>query len=812
MDEQLMFYAACLTAAAALGCGALLLVTRLPVIGTERIRPGGFCDLLDYAMLLGEHTVLLKSGALMQVCELLPGDLSYENEACREHIHDMLHRAIRKLPGAWVINVDITRREERGYLPFFENAHEQARHLDELRAACFEREHSFRNRFYLSITFLGYMKARARLEKMLIEDDEQLADERAYVQQFEARVRDIMDTVAHVIRVRPLCSSELTRGSELVSFLGACISGREHPVALPRGICYLDALLGVQDFYVGTLPRIGTDYIRAVAIDSLPQHTHFQMLGVLNRLQVQYRFSHRYCMYDSLQQAMLLEKMRRFWKQRSRGIIAQIFNIEGRENGNALAKVAEIDEAAERADNQELSFGSYSGTLVLYGPNPERLEEQARTVAGALENLGFCPRIETVNAVEAYLGSLPGHVHENLRRPTISSEVFIDLLALSGLYQGERSCPNPLYGIRPSPLMQCRLSGGENFYLNLHERDLGNTLVAGPPGAGKSVLLGALMLNFMRYAGMRIYAFDRGYSFYALCRAMDGTHIDFHAADGMLCPLRDVDQPQGLVHARQFIELLAALHGLTLAESEQQELSRCLTLLQDADERSLSQLHLLLQSPQLKLAVGSCTRAAGSSAILDGTDNFSLGGLLTVFELRELLELPERSSLPVLWQIFHLIEQGLDGSPCVLVLDEAWLMLRNAYFAGTLLKWFKTLRKHNALVILATQSLQDLRSSEHFENLLDCAKTRIFLPNVDAQLSSQQLSYQMMGLNELQTAAIARGQAKHDYFMLKNQHFAAFSLVLSPPERALLSQSGDHVVQRIDELHRRCGSRFYEEL
>ena len=239
-----------------------------------------------------------------------------------------------------------------------------------------------------------------------------------------------------------------------------------------------------------------------------------------------------------MQSHILLEKYRRLWTQKSRGILSQIFNQQSsRVNEYAIEKVSEIDEAKFAFEGNEEIFGSYTSVLIIMDESISALQEKATIAVKAIEDLGFAARVETVNAVESYLGSLPGHCFENIRRPIMSGTVFADLIPLSAPWNGERFSPNPLYGEKASPLMQVKSAGHSRFYLNLHQKDLGNTAVVGPPGSGKSVLLGSLILNLMRYKNMKIFAFDKGYSFYAISKALSGSHIEFANLKSAFCCL-----------------------------------------------------------------------------------------------------------------------------------------------------------------------------------------------------------------------------------------------------------------------------------
>src|SRR5690606_19528094 len=81
--------------------------------------------------------------------------------------------------------------------------------------------------------------------------------------------------------------------------------------------------------------------------------------------------------------------------------------------------------------------------------------------------------------------------------------------------------------------------------LSLHVGDVGHTLVVGPTGAGKSVLLALAALQFRRYARSQIFAFDFGGSIRAATLAMGGDWHDLGGeltAAGVFSPDSSVDR------------------------------------------------------------------------------------------------------------------------------------------------------------------------------------------------------------------------------------------------------------------------------
>ncbi len=600
-----------------------------------------------------------------------------------------------------------------------------------------------------------------------------------------------------------------------LGFIHQCLTGKRHAIATPSTRCYLDAILATEDFQHSYTPQIGSQYIAAVSIEGLPSRTNEGLLNTLGSLPFSYRFNTRFIYFDSLKSTLLLEKYRRYWVQKSKGLMAQIFNLNhARVNQNAVDQVAQLDQAKRALDNNEVVFGSYTATLILMDENLASLQNKAKQAIQAIEDIGLSARVETVNATEAFLGSLPGHYYENLRRPIVSQDVLLDLLPLSVPDCGDMLSPNPLYGSQASALLQVRTTGLSNFYLNLHEQDLGNSLIVGPSGSGKSVLLGELMLNLLRYPGMRIFAFDKGYSFYGLTKALNGNHITFDNSQASLCPLEDLSTELDLDYASSYIEMLLRLNGLTLQPRDRNEIMDCLKILRHrpSDKRTLSDLHLLLAARHLKEALAPYTKLRTPHGLLDCNHNMSFGSALTTFECADIFQASQSFALPVLKQIFHLISLQFDGRPVAIVLDEAWLMLQDPTFAAELITWFKTLRKYNAIVILATQSLTDLEHSPHFINLLECAKTRFYLPNYDAATPLLRPIYQRLGLEDKEIDLIANMIPKRDYYFVKNEQRTRFNLVLSPQELALLSLAGNKDKTLVDHTYQQYGNLFYEHL
>lgn len=126
---------------------------------------------------------------------------------------------------------------------------------------------------------------------------------------------------------------------------------------------------------------------------------------------------------------------------------------------------------------------------------------------------GFGARIETPNATEAYLGSLPCNWYANVRDPLVNTRNLGDLIPLNAISSGQAAAPCPFYPAGSPPLMQAA-SGSTLFNFNLHVDDVGHSLIFGPTESGNSTLLARIAAQFRRYKGAQIFAFDKGMSLF----------------------------------------------------------------------------------------------------------------------------------------------------------------------------------------------------------------------------------------------------------------------------------------------------------
>ena len=198
--------------------------------------------------------------------------------------------------------------------------------------------------------------------------------------------------------------------------------------------------------------------------------------------------------------------------------------------------------------------------------------------------------------------------------------------------------------------------------------------------------------------------------------------------------------------------------------------------------------------------------SGGSHAsIFDNDDDVIDFGKSSVFgfEMAELLK--DKASLgPVLSYIFHRINLSLDGTPSMIVLDEAWALIDNPIFAPRIKDWLKVLRKLNTFVVFATQSVEDASKSQISDTLIQQTATQIFLPN----LKATDVYKKSFMLSEREYQLIKTTDPGTRYFLIKQGNDAVVAKIdLSGMNEVvdILSGRADTVVV-LDEVRKKYGN------
>jgi type IV secretion system protein VirB4 len=585
--------------------------------------------------------------------------------------------------------------------------------------------------------------------------------------------------------------------AETLTYLHSTVSTKRHRVRVPETLIYLDALLADEALTGGLEPRLGAAHLRILTITGFPSITTPGLLDDLNRLAFPYRWSTRAILMDKTDATRLLTRIRRQWFAKRKSIAAILKEVMTNEQSalvdtDAANKAADADLALQELGADIAGIAYVTATVTVWDADAARADEKLRLVEKVIQSRDFSVMVETVNAVDAWLGSLPGHAYANVRQPPVSTLNLAHMVPSSAVWAG----PERDEHFGAPPLLYGRTEGSTPFRFSLHVGDVGHTLVIGPTGAGKSVLLALMALQFRRYEGAQVFAFDYGGSIRATALAMGA---DWHDLGGRLTenaeisvslqPLARIEQTQDRAWAADWIIAILAREGVSATPEAKEHIWTALTSLASApvEERTITGLSVLLQSNDLKLALQPYCIGGPYGRLLDAESETLGEASVVAFETEGLLE--TGAAPAVLAYLFHRIADRLDGRPTMIVIDEGWLALGDPAFAKQLGEWLVTLRKKNASVVFATQSLAQLEKSSIAPAIIESCPTRLLLPNDRAVEPQITAIYRRFGLNDRQIEILARAIPKRDYYCQSRRGNRLFELGLSEVGLALCAAS-----------------------
>ena len=782
-----------------------------------RNRTAGLADFLPWAALIGEGVILNKDGSFQRTARFRGPDLDSATPSELVATTARLNNALRRLGSGWAIFVEAVRRAAQDY-PKSQFPDAASALVDLERAEQFAEEGAhYESAYFLTLLWLPPAEDATRAENWLYEGRAQSGvDANAQVANFVDRTDRLLQLIEGFVP-----EVAWLNDADTLSYLHSTVSTKAQRVRVPETPIYLDALLADESLTGGLEPRLGDKHLRTLTVIGFPSETHPGILDEMNRLAFAYRWSTRAIMLDKSDATKLLSKIRRQWfaKRKSvAGILKEVMTNEASVmlDSDASNKAADADLALQALGSDIHGQAYVTATVTVWDDDPNIAAEKLRLVEKIIQGRDFTVISEGMNGVEAWLGSLPGHVYANVRQPPISTLNLAHMIPLSAIWAG----PEADTHFAAPPLFYAKTQGSTPFRFSLHVGDVGHTLIVGPTGAGKSVLLALIAMQFRRYSAAQVFAFDFGGSIRAAAIAMGGDWQDLggslYTGDDacasspiLLQPLARIEQQSERSWAALWIAAILISEGVAVDPQVKDHLWSALTSLASApiEERTLTGLAVLLQSSALKQALSPYCIGGTYGQLLDGESERLGQARIQAFETEGLTG--SGAAPAVLSYLFHRIEARLDGSPTLIVIDEGWLVLDSPAFASQLREWLKTLRKKNASVIFATQSLADIETSPIAPAIIESCPTRIFLPNERASEPQIMSIYRRFGLSDRQIEIVASATSKRDYYCQSAAGNRLFELGLGEIALAFTATSSKSDQLRIAALVAEQGAECF---
>ena len=399
----------------------------------------------------------------------------------------------------------------------------------------------------------------------------------------------------------------------------------------------------------------------------------------------------------------------------------------------ATSQISAIDEALDSAMSGEFAFGLHHLTILCIQDTLKKLETSLSMAMVQLSNSGITGVREKINLEPAYWSQLPGNSDYMARRSTVNTLNVSSFASFHNYPTGKRN--NNHWG---NALTVLNTSSGTPYFFNFHVRDVGHTMIVGPTGAGKTVLLNFLCAQAQKFKP-KLFFFDKDRGAEIFVRAIGGVYIIPSASKTSgFNPFQIEDTLENRTFLIEFLKALVSNDGKSIPAHEVDRINEAVAgnFKIPQEKRKLRNIAPFMGLTGPGTIAGRLAKwhSNGSHAKLFDNDvdliDFNSAKTFGI-EMAHILQ--DKDALgPVLLYLFHRIQNSIRGEPTMIVLDEAWALIDNPVFAPKIKDWLKVLRKLNAMVVFATQSVEDATKSSISDTLVQQTATQIFLPNLKA--------------------------------------------------------------------------------
>ena len=656
-----------------------------------------------------------------------------------EHRHGSFNRLLQTLRAPDFVNVafwvhDVRRRGRIGMRGDFAQAFNQD--LSDAYFAALSSQKIMQNELYLTMLFRPVVTGRKFVEKST--DRTRLQAEQ---DQHVAKLDELAGNVEAVLKDYVPARLGMYEGANGVVFSGTLelfaylLNRIDEPVPVLRApVCdYLAVSRHTFSARTGdfVVSPPGADH-RYGAILNIKEYTDATWPGILNTLKYldfEYVITHSFSPMGRQDALKVLD--------RTKGMMIS-------SGDKAVSQIAELDHAMDEIASGNFVLGEYHFLMALYAADQQALAQQIAATRAELSNAGFVSVKEDLAVSASFYSQLPGNWKFRTRLASVSSLNFLGLSPLHNFATG-KAARNP-WGDAVTAL---QTTNGQPYWFNFHathpaedslgEKAIGNTMVIGKSGTGKTALINFLLSQVQKFDPVpTIFFFDKDRGAEIFVRACGGAYLALeNGAPTGFNPFQCARTDANVQFLAGLIRTLAGKTQYTAREDE--DIHRAVESILDMPPPLRSMGNFQKSLPNMgddglyaRLRKWTAGHALGwvfdNPMDLIDLDRAHIIG----FDYTDLLDNPE-VRVPVINYLLHRLEALIDGRPLIYVMDEFWKILDG----GGALKDFarnkqKTIRKQNGLGIFATQSPEDALSSDISAALIEQTATLILLPNPNA--------------------------------------------------------------------------------
>ncbi len=706
--------------------------------------------------------VITKDGSFQTTFKVRGKDLDSSTVYELLNVTERMNETLKQLDNNWTLQMNAIRSKIKKYTDKKGIKNIPIRILELERSEFFSSGNHYESDYYMTFTWLVPEDSLQKAKSILFRDSDQKLIHNTFqknLKYYNNELLKIYSFLNETLIKKAIEKGELNENAIKETLL---------PI-------FIDSYITDSTLIGGINPQIGEDYIKTISILNFPGFSVPGMLDRLNRTDIEYIWGSRYIMLEKITIKKILDKyFTKWWTARLsfKDMLVEFFSKSETRNPNqsAINAAIEVRDEKTKLDEDRDIVGYYTTTVILKNKNRDIVEKQAQEVRTLLSSLGFVVQVEDFYTLDCWLGVMPGNNYFNERRPFMNSKVLSHMLPINSVWAGNKWNKH----LDTPPLLYCQTTGNTPFRLNLHYTDVGHTLIVGPTGSGKSVLLGTIQGAFLGYKNAKVIGFDKGASTKVLNRAYGGLFYDLGKDNIRFQPLRGVGIIQENIDS-EIEKIKKSYRNLSQetirkraeeAEAKRSDIEKewCQEFIENLLEDNLVQI-----TPEIR--------------------QYIWNGLVSLSALN-----PEMRTLSSF--------SNLVGGQSKVIKDALAQYCGKGpyakYFDGN--SDFLESNNYTIFEMEQTQSLADIAESKIKSAILDACYTRIYLPNTTALSEVQKNYYKMFDLNDREIEIIYQSIPKKHYYFKNPQGSRLFELALSPLELAYVAASSGEDKEKCDDL------------
>jgi type IV secretion system protein TrbE len=483
--------------------------------------------------------------------------------------------------------------------------------------------------------------------------------------------------------------------------------------------------------------RVGDHFVRVLAMKEAITETRPLVLDALLKIPANFYVVTEWTPLPTDKARKEVNKRRRHFNMSKTGFVSQMSSDPAQTNPRDVlvdeSKQADIENLGDclRALGDGQALGDFSLTIVLYGQSQSELDPLVAQFTGVFTNADGNLFAETYNQLNAYFATVPGNYALNLRKLYLLNTNFADLSFLFTILPGEKTNAH----LGTEYLAALESDNQTPYFLNLHNGEVAHTLILGMTGSGKSYFCNFVLQNAQKYAPLT-FIFDIGGSFESLTTIFGGSYLNVgqEARDFTINPFSLPRTKENMQFLFSFFRVL--IEGNERYRIDFKEERRLWDAIErmyvlEPNQRTISNFGNIIG--ELKERLHRWTRGGQYGFLFDNAEDTLSFSRFQTFNFHGWNDAPEVLE-PLLFYVLHCASNEIADPKRLatfktFLLDEAWLFIKNETIRNYVVQAQKTWRKHNAAMILATQSIKELEESGMLAIVAESCPTKIFLAN-----------------------------------------------------------------------------------